>query len=105
VTWRTTKHAGKEIDLLDHLQLDGHLRTYAPVKRAIFDALCAHPYGLSARKLAELVYADREDGGPEWALNCITARITQMNKQWVARGSCLRIKSRGHWGYQIWIMR
>lgn len=35
----------------------------ARVTEKIFDALCAHPYGLTNREIATIVY-DGPDGGP-----------------------------------------
>lgn len=73
------------------------------VSQRIFDVLCAHPYGVPMRRLVELVYADRADGGPEW--NSVVVLICLMNKRWERRGVGLRIRCRGYQGYKIWIVR
>lgn len=35
---------------------------------------------VSARELARIVYADREDGGPDWAISCIGVNIHKLRK-------------------------
>jgi hypothetical protein len=72
----------------------------------IFDALCAHPYGLKMQELIPHVYPD-PDREPDWAANCITASVCRMNKRWRAEKSMLRVRGSGGPGsrYQIWIAR
>lgn len=101
----TTKHVGEELDPLDTHCSDGRVRKMGPVGQRIFDALCSNPYGLTSRQLVDIVYRDDPDGGPLSDRNAIDVRIVHMNRMWRRRGVGLRIRSRGHWGYQVWITR
>lgn len=101
----TEKHAGESIGHLEHIDSVGRKWHMGPVAQRIFDALTERPYGLRARQLADIVYADDPEGGPNWAETGIVVRIRHMNRRWEQHGIGLRIRSRGHWGYQIWIGR
>ena len=79
----------------------------APVSGRIFDLLCEHPYGLTSRELADKVYADDPDGGPDWAAESINGLVWQMNQR--AKKEGLGIRIRGHGGpgskYLIYVVR
>ena len=65
-----------------------------PTQRRIWDALRHAPHGLTITALAERVYTDA-DGGPEWALNCISVHAHHANKRLAVAG--MRITaSKGH---------
>jgi hypothetical protein len=51
-----------------------------PVTGKIFDALRDHPHGLTIHELVGIVYADRDDGGPEYAMTCLHARMVTMRR-------------------------
>ena len=63
-----------------------------PVRQRIYDFIVKHPEGVTRKQVIDSVYADRIDGGPEWA-NGISVLIRLINKQ--LAGSGFKIKSRG----------
>ena len=66
-----------------------------PVKALIYDYVSAHPEGVTRQQVAEFVYKDRHDGGPEFALGVISINIPFMNDTLAPLG--LRIvSSMGH---------
>jgi hypothetical protein len=77
---------------------------FAPVAERFFQALCDHPYGLTAQEAAAIIYGAK--GGPEGvkAVLCTTAH--GINKR--ARKAGLGIRVRGHGGpgskWQVWII-
>jgi hypothetical protein len=77
------------------------------VAQAVFNALCAHPYGLTADELVESVYGKCEDGGPLWAANSICVSCVHFNKRAEREGWSLRIRGTPGPGgrRQIWIVR
>lgn len=79
----------------------------APVSSRIFDALCAHPYGLTAKELVDIVYADDPDGGPDWAYESIGLCAWRINHK--AKKEGLGVRIRGHGGpgskYLIYVVR
>lgn len=61
----------------------------------IYEFIAKHPEGVSRAEVADYVYADHHDGGPEHSLTCISTAINQMNRSLAKSG--LQIKSsRGH---------
>ena len=46
----------------------------------VFRALCEHPHGLTIHELADMVYANHADGGPNWAQNCIWTQLNLMRR-------------------------
>lgn len=52
-----------------------------PTMGRIFEALCAHPYGLTNREICDYVYADDQDGGPDNAWNSINVTICRFNQR------------------------
>jgi hypothetical protein len=65
-----------------------------PNKQRIYDYVAAHPEGVGRQRLAEYVYEDVVDGGPENAYGSISVLICLMNRT-VLREHGLRIKGRG----------
>lgn len=63
-----------------------------PVSQRIYDYIAKHPEGVTRYQVIDWVYADRKDGGPEWA-NGISVMIMALNKKLAERG--MKIKSRG----------
>jgi DNA-binding response OmpR family regulator len=59
------------------------------------------PTGISQSDLADSVYADRIDGGPENALVTLRTSIHQLNKKLRAYHSSIRIIGRGGYGYRL----
>ena len=51
-----------------------------PMQRAIFDIVMRRP-GLSRERLADVVYADDPQGGPDFAGSVISVHIMQANKR------------------------
>jgi hypothetical protein len=58
----------------------------------IFDALRDHPHGLTIHELVGIVYADRDDGGPEYAMTCMHARMVTMRRVLAATYPWLTIR-------------
>jgi hypothetical protein len=75
----------------------------AAVMSNVFNALCAHPYGLTVRQLVEQAYTVTNE--PDWAASSITVMICHFNK--LARRHGWRLYIRGNGGpgskYQIYI--
>ena len=67
------------------------LRVTGPVRQRIVLLVANRPDGITAGDLAELVYADRPNGEPEWAANSIKCTIHYANKELAPQG--YRIKS------------
>jgi hypothetical protein len=67
------------------------LRVTGPVRRRIVLLVANRPDGITAGDLANLVYADRPNGEPEWAANSIKCTIHYANKELAPQG--YRIKS------------
>lgn len=53
----------------------------APCSAAVLRHLLEEP--LTCRELCERIYADREDGGPEWALTVIKVQIHKLRRRGV----------------------
>jgi hypothetical protein len=53
---------------------------------AVWDAVRRSTYGLDAAAIATKVYADRIDGGPEYAKTCIYITIRRANRRLKAVG-------------------
>lgn len=72
----------------------------------IFDLLCDHPYGLTAKQLAEQVWT-ADDGGPDWWNSSIQVSVLRINRLAQACGIGLRVRGSGGPGsrYQIWVVR
>ncbi|HEX8838183.1 MAG TPA: hypothetical protein VF748_14675 [Candidatus Acidoferrum sp.] len=58
----------------------------AIIRQRIFDALCAHPYGLSVGELTDIVYASDVNGGPDDALNTMRTHINLL--RWYLERTC-----------------
>ncbi len=57
-----------------------------PMEFAVWDAVRRSKYGLDASAIARQVYADRIDGGPEFARTCIYLAIKSANRRLKATG-------------------
>ena len=77
----------------------------APVSRRLFDALAEHPYGLTMRKLIEIVYNGCRE--PEYAASSLQVCAMRFNRRAKAQGLGLQIRGSGGPGskYQIWIVK
>jgi hypothetical protein len=77
------------------------------IMQSVFNALCVHPYGLTANELVAEVYGHLEDGGPTWAINSICVSCVRFNQRAEKHGWSLRVKGRcGPGGRrQIWIVK
>lgn len=62
-------------------------RVYSMVRKA--------PAVINGWRLVELMYADRVDGGPEFALDCVHAIIRTLNKRLKPIGERVRADKRG----------
>jgi hypothetical protein len=62
-------------------------------RRHLVDAVLAHPDGITSDRIADLIYADDPNGGPEHARRSIWVMINFANKQLAAQG--YTIKSTG----------
>ena len=79
----------------------------------MFNALCEHPYGLSGFELMNIIYADDEDGGPDWPT--VNVRVHQFNVEAKLKNSPFRIHTlvNGRPGkgggsglrYRLWVRR
>ena len=49
----------------------------------VFNALCEHPHGITTQELIDVLYEDREDGGPLYATNCVSMYLWFL-RQWLA---------------------
>lgn len=58
----------------------------SPLQLRIYDIVRKHRYGISGPMLADRVYADREDGGPDSAKVSICVQIVRANKRLVPAG-------------------
>jgi hypothetical protein len=68
---------------------------HKPIAALIYDCISAHPEGVTRAQVADFVYKDHQDGGPDYALEGISVRIGIMNKILAKMG--LRItSSMGH---------
>jgi DNA-binding response OmpR family regulator len=56
-----------------------------PVKRRIYDFLRNHPEGVNRSEIADHIYADDPDGGPD-TMNVIAVHIHKMRKRLVPLG-------------------
>jgi hypothetical protein len=58
--------------------------------------------GIDMHRLSERVYADRRDGGPEYAADSIRATICRMNKRLAASGRQVKASTLGRGaGYRV----
>jgi hypothetical protein len=57
-----------------------------PMEFAVWDAVRKSKYGVDAAAIARQVYADRYDGGPLFAQNCIYLAIRRANRRLSAAG-------------------
>jgi hypothetical protein len=62
------------------------------LRNRIFELLCEFPYGLSGRELIDRVYADKPDGGPQWAEGSMHMAIMGLRKQLRRRYPLLHIE-------------
>jgi hypothetical protein len=51
-----------------------------PQQIEIYNAVRAAKYGIANARIADVIYAERADGGPATALNVISSQICTMNK-------------------------
>jgi hypothetical protein len=58
----------------------------APLEFAIWDVVRRSKYGLDATAIADKVYANRYDGGPEFARTCVHLTIRRANRRLAAAG-------------------
>jgi hypothetical protein len=58
----------------------------APMEFAVWDAVRRSKYGIDAAAIAAKIYADRYDGGPEYAQTCIYLTIRRANRRLKAVG-------------------
>jgi hypothetical protein len=58
----------------------------APLEFAIWDVVRRSRHGLDAAAIANKVYADRIDGGPEFARTCVHLTIRRANRRLSAAG-------------------
>jgi hypothetical protein len=61
-----------------------------PIQAKIYEAVRAAKHGIPISKLADQVYADRIDGGPETSWDVIRTQVCQMNKRLAAAGENVR---------------
>lgn len=82
-------------------------RKAMPVMEALFNALCEHPYGLTNKEIADKIYADREDGGPDWSAVAINLHVMRFNRFAKQYGLNLRIRSLTNSGrrYSLFLVR
>lgn len=52
-----------------------------PIQQKIYDIVRSAKHGIDGPTLVNRVYADREDGGPEFASVCVHMTIMRMNKR------------------------
>lgn len=53
----------------------------SPEERRVLTALSVAPRSLSGRELSEILYMDREDGGPLFARECVQAYVQSLRKK------------------------
>jgi hypothetical protein len=74
----------------------------SPTEFAVWDAVRQSRDGLTAPALAARIYADRPDGGPEFAKGCIYAAIKSANRRLRAAGIAITCGTRTRGGvYRI----
>lgn len=65
-----------------------------PVKQRIYDAVAAHPHGITTEELVTRVYEDDPDGGPA-STKIIAVHICNMNKHHLRKNGLQIRGSRG----------
>jgi len=69
-----------------------------PMQLKIYNAVRTSRYGLTAMQLVSRVYADRIDGGPEWAQTSVNVQIMNLNKRLSVIGQRVKANARGGQG-------
>lgn len=64
-----------------------------PIQTKIYNAVRAAKHGIAIGRLADQVYADRRDGGPNCAWDVVRTQVYLMNKRLADVGE--RVKSEG----------
>ena len=57
-----------------------------PMQFRVWDAVRQSRHGITAPAIAERIYSDRYDGGPEFAKGCVYATIKHANRRLQAAG-------------------
>jgi hypothetical protein len=67
-----------------------------PTEFAIWDAVRKSMYGIDAAAIVRQIYADRSDGGPEYARGCVYLAIRSANRRLRAVGQQIVSTNRNH---------
>ena len=75
------------------------------VARRVFEALCAHPYGLTVNELIAIAYHGASE--PDWARSSLQVCICLFNRKAIKNRWGLRIHGTGGPSskYLIWLVR
>lgn len=94
---------GQEVQFdLEAAMVAGRLTPLECVILRIIDK--ADGFWLTAQQIADAVYADRADGGPDWARSNVIERIHAIRKKLSTTG--IEIEGRTHCGYRlVWLPR
>ena len=78
------------------IEAHSSLPVYLPPTQAkIYRMVQAAPEVINGWRLVELLYRDRADGGPEFALDCVHGAIRLLNKKLKPVGQRVRADRRG----------
>lgn len=73
-----------------------------PLQFKIYDIVRKSKHGILGPDLVRKVYADRADGGPDWASTSIHVQIKNMNGRLAVVGQMVRSDTRGVGG-RFWL--
>jgi hypothetical protein len=62
------------------------LKVSGAQRKQIIDLLLQHPDGMSLQAIADRIYADDPDGGPDFASNSIWAMVARANVELADQG-------------------
>jgi len=68
------------------------LTVSGPIRTRILELVGRRPDGISLLEIADIVYGDRPNGGPEWAANSIKTAVWNANKELKAQGYMIRAR-------------